>query len=315
MRITGPASRPAEVLASGLCVSPLPEPEHGRSFHAARTRSPAASHRPGQLPRLDARCLRLLPVDLRHRQRRQRIPRCEQRGHLRPAADPDGAAAGRADLRPAGRPLRAAAGADAGRDPVLGVRTGHRLRTHARHAAGAALPVRHRDGRRMGHRRLAGDGVDPAQGARRGVGPAAERLPLRLLPRRAGELATGGPHRLARAVRGRRAAGAAGALHPPQGARVAGVAGAPARAGQARPGRGDARALEAGAVPDAADGRVQHVQPRLAGHVPHLRRGGPRPQDGLGRGLRAGGAAQPRRAGWRACSSAPGPSASGGGGR
>ncbi len=37
----------------------------------------------------------------------------------------------------------------------------------ADHVAGVALPVRHRDGRGVGHRRVAGDGVDPGEIARR----------------------------------------------------------------------------------------------------------------------------------------------------
>ena len=86
-----------------------------------------------------------------------------------------------------------------------------------------ARAVRRRDGRRMGRRRLADDGNDPAARARLRLRPAAIRLSGRLFPcldrvRRAVPV-----HRLARHVHGRRAAGAAGALYPPQRAGIAGL--------------------------------------------------------------------------------------------
>ena len=67
-----------------------------------------------------------------------------------------------------------------------------------------SLPVRDRDGRRMGPRRQPGDGVDPAEDARPRLRPPPERLSDRLFRRQPGLLPAVRPHRLARHVHGRR---------------------------------------------------------------------------------------------------------------
>ena len=95
----------------------------------------------------------------------------------------------------------------------------------------SAGAVRHRHGRRMGPRQLAGDGVDPAAGARHGVRHSAMRLSDRLSARRARQRPALRPHfrrlhgRLAGDVPAQRPARLRRAVHPQRRARIAGVRG------------------------------------------------------------------------------------------
>ena len=76
------------------------------------------------------------------------------------------------------------------------------------------LPVRHRDGRRMGPRREPGHGIDPGEAARARLGPAPERLSVGLFRRQPRLFPAVRHDRLARHVHGRRRARAARPAHP-----------------------------------------------------------------------------------------------------
>ena len=134
---------------------------------------------------------------------------------------------GRFPVRPAGRSLRAPAGADGQRAAVLGHGVRVRIRAVTAGVPGAARAVRHRHGRRVGRRRLAGVREHTGQVARPGLGDAAGRLPVRLSAGLDRVRAAVRSHRLARHVHGGRRAGAAGAVYPQQGARVGGLDGNP----------------------------------------------------------------------------------------
>ena len=150
--------------------------------------------------------------------------------YLRHPADAGVPSARRAAVRAAGRPLRSSPHPDVRYRAVFGAGFCLRVCAVADGAACVARAVRHRDGRRMGHRRVAGDGVDPAAFARFRFRPAAKRLPLRLSAGRAVLRPAVGSHRLARHVHARRAAGAAGAVHAPQRAGIPGVRNGAAKA-------------------------------------------------------------------------------------
>ncbi len=92
----------------------------------------------------------------------------------------------------------------------------HRFLDRADDVPDTTGAFRHRHGRRMGCRRLADDGNRAGGLARHRVGHSASRLSFRLSAGFDRVLPAVPDHRLARHVHGRRCAGAAGALHPPQ---------------------------------------------------------------------------------------------------
>ena len=184
--------------------------------------------------------------------------------------DPCRAADRRLRLRLAGRPF--------GRRPVLMVdiilfslfEFASGFAPIADQPAGAALPVRDRDGRRMGARR------EPRswnRSRRKLRGPVS------------GLLQSGYPsgyfvaslvyfllfdtHRLARHVHGRRRAGAARPAHPHAREGKPGVRGA-ARQGSTSTRHGARAPLEDRALPRGADDRLQLLQPRHAGPLSDL---------------------------------------------
>ena len=108
-------------------------------------------------------------------------------GRLRPVPDAGDALRRRLHLRPDRRQMGPQAGADARHRLLFRDRRGRRLRAEPGDLPGAARAVRRRDGRRMGPWQFAGDGIDPAAGARLRLGPAAMRLSHRL-PARLGRL-------------------------------------------------------------------------------------------------------------------------------
>ena len=128
----------------------------------------------------------------------------------------------------------------------------------ADHAARAARAVRHRHGRRVGARRVAGHGEDPRRQARLLVRRAPAGLPGRLPVRGDRVLRRRADVRLARAVHLRRDPGAARAVHPHARRGVRGLGGH-ARAPEADQGRLPPGADEPGRrpavrLPRAADG-------------------------------------------------------------
>ena len=270
----GPAMR-SEVRASLVSMfCPVRMPRMSLFASLRELEFDPAAYRAGQLPGLDAGCVRLLPAGVRAGRDRRPSSTCTRpRSASRIMLTLDGTADRRAAVRPSGRPLRPTPGADGRRAAVLGAGAGLRICAIADGAAGTALPFGIAMGGEWGIGASLAMETIPAKARGAGLRPAAERLPLRLLSRRAGLL--GGLQRagagLARDVRRRRVAGPAGALPARQGAGVADLAGRSC-ASAVRPRRlgVDARPLEAAALHDAADGRVQHVQPWLAGHVPHL---------------------------------------------
>ena len=81
-------------------------------------------------------------------------------GRLRAVPDAGDALRRRLHLRPHRRPMGTQAGADARHPLLFDGRRARRVRAEPHGLPGAARPVRHRDGRRMGPRQFAGDGVD-----------------------------------------------------------------------------------------------------------------------------------------------------------
>ena len=172
---------------------------------------------------------------------------------------------GRGNFRAAGRQVRAPADPDAEHCGLFAVQRLHRFRHRSHYFLYRPRPVRHRHGRRLGHRRLALHGDDQSQVARRCFGLAAVRLLLRL-PNRLGCLCPGVPVcRLARPVLGRLPAVAgADPLYLVRGAGIAGLRPRQGQVGVAVP--GVARELEAVGLRHHHDDGLQLLQPWLAGY-------------------------------------------------
>ena len=162
---------------------------------------------------------------------------------LRRLADPHGvpddrhaadASDRRGDLRRLGRSRRAQEGPDRRRRLLLPRRVPVRVRAQLHHVARAAAAVRHRHGRRVGPRRVPGDGEGAAEQARTRIGHPAAGLRGRLharcrrLPgdRQLDELG------LARPVRVQHPAGAAVTVPADAGRGVRDVGGDPREHGQ-----------------------------------------------------------------------------------
>src|SRR5207248_1560249 len=120
-----------------------------------------------------------------------------------------------------------------------------------------ALPVRHRHGRRMGRRSIAGDGARATTMARIAVGNPAERILHRISAGGGGGTGCASDPRLAVDVLDRRCTGAVGAVCPDARTGVGGVATA-SRADDGGHPRDRRQALEVIRVPGAADDPV-HV--------------------------------------------------------
>src|SRR6185437_11099431 len=110
----------------------------------------------------------------------RRLPRADPGRRVRAAADAGVPAAGRVDFWTTRGSVWAPAHPDDRRHAVFGAGAGLRLRAVAARVAGVACAVRDRDGWRVGHWRIAGDGIDPRAFARHRVRHPAIGLPLRV---------------------------------------------------------------------------------------------------------------------------------------
>ena len=227
------------------------------------------------LPRLDARRLRFLPPDIPSQGHCEGVRRRGAARRLCVVPDAGDALRRRLHLRPDRRPMGPQAGADARHRLLFGDRRGGRLLAQPCGLPRAAHAVRRRHGRRMGVRLVAGDGIDPAAGARLRLRHSAERLSHRL-PARGDRLrAALRTHvrrlhgRVARDVFAQRAAGPGGAVHPQPRAGIARL-----RRGAEDPASrpmGIAQSeLAIGDLRRRADDVLQPVQPRHAGPLPDL---------------------------------------------
>ncbi len=135
---------------------------------------------PRLVSRMDARRLRFLPADLSHQGHRQGVRRRGAAGRLRAVPHLGHALRRRLHLRPDRRQMGPQAGADARHRLLFRDRRARRLRAEPVGVLGPARAVRRGDGRRMGPRQFAGDGVDSAAGARRRLRRPAMRLSRRL---------------------------------------------------------------------------------------------------------------------------------------
>ena len=115
-----------------------------------------------------------------HQGHRQGVRRRGAAGRLRAVPDLGDALRRRLHLRPDRRQMGPQAGADARHRLLFRDRRARRLRAEPVGLPGSARAVRRGDGRRMGPRQFAGDGVDSAAGARRRVRRPAMRLSRRL---------------------------------------------------------------------------------------------------------------------------------------
>ncbi len=130
-------------------------------------------------------------------------------------------------------------------------------------------PVRLRHGRRVGNRRQPGHGIDPREASRAGLGPAPERLPVRLFHRQHRLFRLVRRHWLARHVLRRSRSRAPRPPHPDAREGKSGLRreeGKAARQSHRRAGP----QLEDRALHDCADGGLQRVQPRHPGPLSDL---------------------------------------------
>ena len=143
---------------------------------------------------------------------------CSQARHRSQHDGNAGHASGwRAAVRHDGRPLWPPASADGECDVLLGDRAALRLCAQLHGLLHSAHAVRHRHGRRVGRRRIAGHGTRTGALARCAIGNSAERLFHRVSAGCSRGASCAAELGLARDVLGRRHSRAAGAVHSHQG--------------------------------------------------------------------------------------------------
>src|SRR5271165_1838874 len=134
---------------------------------------------PCRLSRLDARCIRLLRVDLCDQGQCEGIRRRSVVDRLHARPDAGDALHRGVQLRSPWRQMGTKASADAGHPRLFDRRRGRRLFAEPHRLPRVARAVRRGDGRRMGTRKLFGDAIDPATGSRGRLGHPATRLTQR----------------------------------------------------------------------------------------------------------------------------------------
>ena len=140
-----------------------------------------------RLSRLDVGRIRFLRADLCDQGHRQGFRRRGLGGRLRAVPHARDALRRGLHLRPDRRQMGTQAGADARHRLLFADRCARNFFPQLHRLPRPARAVRRGDGGRMGARQLARDGVDPAAGARDGVGHSAMRLSERF-PARGGRL-------------------------------------------------------------------------------------------------------------------------------
>ena len=232
-------------------------------------RAAAAKRDLGKLSRLDSRRLRLLPHGLHAEGDRRGVRDRHRSGIGRHLLDAGGTTDRSFRVRLARRAFRPPPRADGGHHSFLRVRACVGLRAIADDPAHPPLPVRDRDGRRVGPGRQPRHGEHSCEAARSRLGLAPERLSVGLFRRQPRLFPAVRHDRLARHVHGRRRPRPARAAHPNPREGKPGVR-RPARQGRGEADRRAVPPLEDRALHDRADGRLQRVQPRHAGPLPDL---------------------------------------------
>ena len=203
------------------------------------------------------------------------FPRRKRSDHRVAVRDAGHAPGRRAHLRPDHRPLRPAHSPDGQRGLLFRGRAGLRVLAELHVFPGDARALRHRDGRRVGHRRVAGDGIGAAALARNSLRHPAERLFDRLPAGGDCGAFCAADVGLAADVLAGRHAGAAGVLHQRARAGIGSVEAA-SRAVDGRGPRDRRHAVEELSLSRAADdvhdvSLARHAGPlsRFPGHRAH----------------------------------------------